>query len=131
MVQIKRAYEPAQKSDGYRVLVDRLWPRGLRKEALSLDAWEKDLAPSDALRKWFGHDPGRWPEFVARYREELRQGQARELLSELARRAAHGTVTLVYSARDTEHNNAVVLRDELTRLAHSVGAKQDLPPVSP
>ncbi len=111
MVCVKRAYELPARSDGYRVLVDRLWPRGVKKEALRLDLWAKDLAPTPALRTWFGHDPGRFREFVRRYHAELRAAPARALLAELARRAAHGTVTLVYGARDAERNGAVVLRE--------------------
>ena len=114
-IRIKRAYEPPTRADGYRVLVDRLWPRGVSKEHLALGAWEKDLAPSDALRRWFAHDPKRWDEFVTRYREELRAPEASALLDDLGRRARAETVTLVYGARDPEHNNAVVLRDELVR----------------
>lgn len=113
MVRIRRAYEEPAPLDGYRVLVDRLWPRGLKKEALRLDLWAKDLAPSPALRRWFGHDPARFREFAERYRAELRAAPARALLAELARRAAGGTVTLVYGARDEEHNGAVVLRDAI------------------
>lgn len=115
MVQIKRAYEPSVTRDGYRVLIDRLWPRGLRKEQVPLDAWRKDLSPSDDLRRWFGHEPGRWRGFVARYRQELRTPAARVALDELARRASTGTVTLVYAARDESHNNAVVVRGEIAR----------------
>ncbi|GEJ57756.1 DUF488 domain-containing protein [Anaeromyxobacter diazotrophicus] len=113
MVRIKRAYEDAAADDGYRVLVDRLWPRGVKKEALRLDLWAKDLAPSPALRRWFGHDPARFREFARRYAAELRRGPAPALLQELARRAARGHVTLVHGARDEEHNGAVVLRDAL------------------
>ena len=113
MVRIKRAYEEPARGDGYRVLVDRLWPRGIKKESLRLDLWAKDLAPSAELRIWFGHDPGRFHEFARRYHAELRVARARALLAELARRAAHGTVTLVYGARDEEHNGAVVLRDAI------------------
>jgi uncharacterized protein YeaO (DUF488 family) len=111
MVQIKRAYEEPAGRDGFRVLVDRLWPRGVKKERLRLDLWVKDLAPSPELRRWFGHEPERFREFVARYHAELRADPARALLADLARRAAHGTVTLVYGARDERHNGAVVLRD--------------------
>lgn len=111
MVRIKRAYEEPAGSDGFRVLVDRLWPRGVKKERLRLDLWAKDLAPSSELRRWFGHEPERFREFAARYHAELRAGPARALLADLARRAAHGTVTLVYGARDEQHNGAVVLRD--------------------
>ncbi len=111
MVLIKRAYEGSAPSDGYRVLVDRLWPRGIKKEALRLDLWARDVAPSAELRTWFGHDAARFPEFARRYGVELRAAPARAVLRDLARRAAHGTVTLVYGARDQEHNGAVVLRD--------------------
>lgn len=113
MVRIKRAYEEPSRNDGYRVLVDRLWPRGVKKEALRLDLWAKDLAPSPALRRWFGHDPDRFREFARRYHDELRAGSPRALLAELTRRAAHDVVTLVYGARDEQHNGAVVLRDAI------------------
>jgi uncharacterized protein YeaO (DUF488 family) len=113
MLQIKRAYEPAAADDGYRVLVDRLWPRGVRKESAALDRWAKDLAPSRELRKWFGHDPARYREFASRYRLELRAPPAREALADLAERAAQGTVTLVYGARDELHNGARVLLEEI------------------
>jgi uncharacterized protein YeaO (DUF488 family) len=111
MVRTKRAYERAAASDGYRVLVDRLWPRGVKKEALRLDLWAKDLAPSPELRRWFGHDPARFREFAERYHAELEADPARSLLAALVRRAARGPVTLVYGARDEHHNGAVVLRD--------------------
>lgn len=111
MVGIKRAYESAAAGDGYRVLVERLWPRGVRKTDLHLDAWLKDVAPSHELRRWFGHDPARWDEFSARYRGELREGPAAEALADLVRRASVRAVTLVYGARDETHNGAVVLRD--------------------
>jgi uncharacterized protein YeaO (DUF488 family) len=113
MVRIKRAYERPSADDGYRVLVDRLWPRGVKKEALRLDLWAKELAPSPQLRVWFGHDPARFRTFARRYRLELGRAAARSLLSELRRRAARGTVTLVYGARDVEHNGAVVLQELL------------------
>lgn len=112
-VRTKRVYEPAASSDGYRVLIDRLWPRGVSRERARLDAWEKDLAPSTALREWFGHRPNRFEEFRRRYVEELRHERPR--LAELRRRARKGTLTLVYSARDTEHNDAVVLASVLRR----------------
>jgi uncharacterized protein YeaO (DUF488 family) len=115
MVRLKRAYEPATPADGHRILVDRLWPRGLRKEHAALDEWLKDLAPSDSLRKWFRHDPRRWGEFEERYRRELDVESARARLGELVRRAKVGTVTLVYSAHDELHNNAVVLKEEIER----------------
>ena len=112
-IRLKRAYEPASPSDGYRVLVDRLWPRGLSKERAMLDEWAKDLPPSTELREWFGHEPSRFAEFRRRYVNELREQRPR--LTELRRRASHGTLTLVYSARDTEHNDAVVLAEILRR----------------
>jgi uncharacterized protein YeaO (DUF488 family) len=113
MVQTKRAYERPAASDGFRVLVDRLWPRGVKKEALRLDLWAKELAPSPALRRWFGHEPDRFREFAERYHAELRAGPARALLAELTRRSARGTVTLVYGARDEHHNGAIVLREAI------------------
>jgi uncharacterized protein YeaO (DUF488 family) len=110
-VRLKRAYEPPERSDGYRVLIDRLWPRGVSKEAAHLDEWARELAPSSELRRWFGHDPDRFEEFRRRYRGELAEHAAK--LRELNRRAAKGPLTLVYSARDTEHNDAVVLAEVL------------------
>jgi uncharacterized protein YeaO (DUF488 family) len=110
-VRLKRAYEAASAEDGYRVLVDRLWPRGVSREQAQLDQWEKDLAPSSELRQWFGHEPGRFPEFRRRYIDELRAKA--EGLRELRRRARLDTVTLVYSAHDSAHNDAVVLADVL------------------
>jgi uncharacterized protein YeaO (DUF488 family) len=110
-LRIKRAYEPPSKKDGLRYLVDRLWPRGLKKEDLALDGWLKDVAPSQTLRKWFGHDPEKWDEFRSRYRAELRTNQ--EALKPLLGAMAKGPVTLVYSARDEAHNQAVVLREFL------------------
>jgi uncharacterized protein YeaO (DUF488 family) len=112
-VRLKRAHEPAASADGYRVLIDRLWPRGISRERARLDAREKELSPSTELRRWFGHEPKRFKEFRRRYIEELR-GQ-RPRLTALRRRARDGTVTLVYSARDTEHNDAVVLAEVLRR----------------
>ena len=110
-VRLKRAYERAGASDGYRVLIDRLWPRGIRREDSRLDEWARELAPSGELRRWFGHDPARFEEFRRRYTAEL-AGQE-EKLRELRRRARRGTLTLVYGARDTEHNDAVVLAEIL------------------
>src|SRR4051794_22760717 len=110
-VRLKRAYEPAAPEDGVRVLVDRLWPRGLRKADAAIDRWMKDIAPSTELRQWFGHDPERWPEFRRRYTRELQQqAVAVEELQELARR---DPVTLVFTAHDEAHNDAIVLRDAL------------------
>ena len=122
MIKLKRAYEPASRSDGYRVLVERLWPRGIRKQALPLDGWEKEIAPSHELRKWFAHDPAKWSEFKQRYRHELKDRSIADHFRGLAARAADGTVTLVYSSHDTEHNNAVVLKEELERLSHRIAA---------
>jgi uncharacterized protein YeaO (DUF488 family) len=110
-VRLKRAYEPPEPSDGYRVLIDRLWPRGVKKEEARLDEWARELAPSSELRRWFGHDPAKFDEFRRRYREELAAQEKK--LTELRRLARKETVTLVYSARDTEHNDAVVLAELL------------------
>lgn len=113
MIRTKRAYDPPDLGDGYRVLVDRLWPRGLTKARAALDHWARDVAPSPALRAWFAHDPDRFQEFADRYRLELTAAPAREILSDLRRRSARGMVTLVYAARDEDHNSAVLLRDLL------------------
>jgi uncharacterized protein YeaO (DUF488 family) len=115
MIRIKRAYEQPARADGHRVLIDRLWPRGVSKATAQLDEWLKDLAPSEQLRKWFAHDPDRFPEFRTRYRKELSQPAARALLRALAARARRGTVTLVYAAHDQHHNDAVVLASVLQR----------------
>lgn len=110
-LQLKRAYEPAAASDGIRILVDRLWPRGISKERAALSEWMKDVAPSTELCEWFGHDPARWQEFQRRYRAELRDDQ--DALGRIRALASQGQVTLVYSARDEAHNNAIVLREVL------------------
>ncbi len=110
-VQVKRAYEAPAPDDGTRILIDRLWPRGIKKEALKLDHWDKELAPSTELRQWFGHDPKRWAEFQKRYAEELHSKQS--ALGALREMAREGHVTLVYGAHDEKHNNAVALRDLL------------------
>lgn len=107
MLKLKRVYEPAAKSDGRRILVDRLWARGLSKEKAAIDVWMKEIAPSTELRQWFAHDPAKWPEFKRRYRKELRAH--RELVSDTAKLASRGRVTLVFGAKDEEHNDAVVL----------------------
>jgi uncharacterized protein YeaO (DUF488 family) len=112
-VRLKRAYEPAASSDGYRVLVDRLWPRGVSRRRARLDEWDRELAPSPELRKWFGHQPERFAEFRRRYLDEL--SSHRERIAELRRHARQGTLTLVYSARDAEHNDAVVLAEVIRR----------------
>jgi len=108
-VKVKRAYEPASGSDGTRVLIDRLWPRGVKKTDAKIDEWMKYIAPSTALRKWFGHDPDRWPEFQDRYEAEVRQHP--DQLDRLRTLAREGRLTLVFSANDEAHNDAVVLRD--------------------
>jgi uncharacterized protein YeaO (DUF488 family) len=110
-IRIKRAYEKLSRSDGRRVLVDRIWPRGITKEKGGIDRWMKEIAPSTGLRKWFGHDPARWTEFKKRYAKEL-AGQE-DLVDELRRMAREKTLTLVFGARDEEHNNAVALREYL------------------
>jgi uncharacterized protein YeaO (DUF488 family) len=112
-IQLKRAYEPAAAADGYRVLVDRLWPRGLPREEAHIDEWARDLAPSDPLRRWYGHDPQRFEEFRRRYVDEL--GERRAELAELRRRARAGRVTLVFAARDPAQSNAQVLASVLRR----------------
>lgn len=112
-VRLKRTYEPAEPSDGLRVLVDRLWPRGLRKDEAQVDLWLKEIAPSAELRRWFGHDPARWEPFQRKYREELRDRA--ELLRTLQDALHRGPVTLLFAARDREHNDAVVLKDVLDR----------------
>jgi uncharacterized protein YeaO (DUF488 family) len=114
-IRIRRAYESPEGKGGARILVDRLWPRGLKKDEARIDAWLKDLAPSDALRKWFGHDPERWTEFKRRYAEELRSPEAKAALSELKAFAKRGPVTLLYAAKDEEHNNALALKAHLER----------------
>jgi uncharacterized protein YeaO (DUF488 family) len=110
-IRLKRAYEPPSPEDGMRVLVDRLWPRGLTKSEATIDRWLKEVAPSSELRRWFGHDPTKWEEFRRSYAAEL-SGRA-GLVSELRKAAQGGRLTLVYSARDEQHNQAVVLRDVL------------------
>jgi uncharacterized protein YeaO (DUF488 family) len=109
MVKAKRVYEKPSKDDGKRILVDRLWPRGLSREAAAVDDWIKEIAPSNELRKWFGHDPARWPEFRKRYRAEIGSNQG--LIEKLRVESRKGTVTLLYAARDMERNNAVVLKE--------------------
>jgi uncharacterized protein YeaO (DUF488 family) len=110
-IKLKRAYAPPAKADGRRVLVDRLWPRGVSKTDAAIDVWMKDVAPSNDLRKWFGHEPARWEEFRRRYRAEIEDHH--EQLAELREMARKGPITLVFSAHDELHNNAVALRDFL------------------
>jgi uncharacterized protein YeaO (DUF488 family) len=111
MIQLKRVYEKASRKDGLRILVDRLWPRGLTKERAAVDWWLKDVAPSTELRQWFGHDPAKWGQFEERYRKELRE--KKDALTRLKQKSEEQTVTLVYGARDEEHNEAVVLKSIL------------------
>ncbi|MCD8351699.1 MAG: DUF488 domain-containing protein [Planctomycetaceae bacterium] len=111
MLAVKRVYEPAEREDGFRILTDRLWPRGVSKEKAQLDVWLKDVAPSTDLRKWFNHDVAKWSEFKRRYLAELHDNPAVDELHDLLRQ--HKRVTLLFGARDTEHNQAVVLRDFL------------------
>jgi uncharacterized protein YeaO (DUF488 family) len=112
-IRIKRVYLQPEKEDGNRILVDRLWPRGLTKEKASVDLWLKEIAPSTELRKWFSHDPTKWAEFRTRYLAELRENA--EQLARLKQEAAKGTTTLLYGAKDEDHNEAVVLLELLTR----------------
>ena len=111
MIKLKRVYEPADNQDGRRFLVERLWPRGMKKESLAMEGWLKDVAPSAALRQWFGHDPAKWEEFQQRYAVELKNSP--NALIPLLDAARQGTVTLLYSSHDQEHNNALVLKSFL------------------
>ena len=113
MIKIKRVYEEPSAGDGMRILVDRVWPRGISKERARLADWRKDLAPSTPLRKWFGHDPAKWKEFRTRYRTELKRSGQIEALKELAKLSRRKTVTLVYGAADEQHNQAVALKEFL------------------
>jgi uncharacterized protein YeaO (DUF488 family) len=110
-IRLKRVYEESSKDDGTRILVERLWPRGVSKEKAAIDLWLKDVAPSPELRKWYGHEPDKWAEFRRRYRAEL--DDKRELLDDLNRRLEEGPVTFVFAAKDEEHNSALVLKDYL------------------
>ena len=115
MIRMKRIYEPVLDEDGYRVLVERLWPRGVSKELAGLDAWEKDIAPSNALRRWYGHDPEKWEEFQERYERELEAPEAQKILDSLIRCGQRGIVTLLYASRAGEMSGAAVLRRVLLR----------------
>jgi len=117
VIKIKRVHESKEAGDGVRILVDRLWPRGLRSEQAAVDEWMKDVAPSDELRKWFAHDPEKWLEFKRKYTEELAAPEKAALLKRIAKSAASGNVTLVYAAKDTEHNNARVLEELISKAA--------------
>jgi len=116
MLKIKRVYEKKERFDGKRILLDRLWPRGLSKEEAGIDNWVKDLSPSDELRKWFGHEPGKWHEFRRRYIGELPTPEKRALLKLIAEMADKTDVTIVYSAKETKYNNAVVLKELIGNL---------------
>ena len=111
MLRIKRIYDPVSPDDGKRILIDRLWPRGVKKEDAKIDEWLRDIAPSDELRKWFAHDPKKWKEFKERYKKELKDKD--EILARLKKEMRQGDVTLLYSARDEEHNNAIALKEML------------------
>ncbi|HEY5947582.1 MAG TPA: DUF488 family protein [Kofleriaceae bacterium] len=124
MIRIKRTYEPPARSDGQRILVERLWPRGMKKSAVRADAWIKDVAPSTELRKWYGHRPERWREFRRRYRNELNTNQ--RAWSPLLSAATHGNVTLLYAAHDPLHNSAVVLREYLERRRHRTSKRNKI-----
>lgn len=115
-IALKRVYDEPGKQDGTRVLVDKIWPRGIRKNQLAMDAWYKEIAPSTELRKWFHHDPEKWRDFKNRYLGELKQ--SRELAEELLREQKHGKLTLLYAAKDESHNHALVLREYLEKLDH-------------
>jgi uncharacterized protein YeaO (DUF488 family) len=127
-VRLQRAYDDPGPDDGHRVLVDRVWPRGRTRAELRLDAWARDLGPSSGLRKWFGHDPARWSEFQTRDRAELAEPEHAQALDALASIARSGRVTIVYGARDREHNQAQVIADEIARrlTAARLGASGDL-----
>ena len=117
MIKAKRVYDEVEKDDGIRVLVDKLWPRGIKKDEIKVDLWLKEVAPSTELRKWFSHDSSRWKEFCKRYKTELRKDEEKKIaLSELTKIATREKLTLVYSAKDKEHNNAIVLKKLLEGL---------------
>jgi uncharacterized protein YeaO (DUF488 family) len=121
MLSVKRVYDPPAHADGARFLVERLWPRGMKKEALAMKAWLKDVAPSDALRRWFAHDPAKWDEFRRRYFAELKGRE--DALRPILEASAHGNVTLLYSAHDTEHNNALALKEYVERIRGNAAAR--------
>ncbi len=113
MIVLKRIYDPASQDDGKRILVDRLWPRGISKDKADIDGWLKEIAPSDELRKWFLHDPAKWEEFRNRYKNELKRKEKEGLIEGLRKAGKKGKVTLLFSAKDVLHNNAVVLKEYL------------------
>lgn len=126
MIHTKRVYEKVDSKDGPRFLVERLWPRGIKKESLHMEAWLKDVAPSDALRKWFSHDPAKWEEFQKRYFGEL--ADSAESIRPILEAARRGNVTLLYSAHDTEHNNAAALKEYLLIVLNSQQERNKLSP---
>jgi len=111
VIQLKRVYDPAEPTGGRRILVDRLWPRGLKRQEAKIDEWMREIAPSDGLRKWFGHDPTKWNEFKLMYMKELRDKNKKSQLEKLVQECSRGKVTLLYAAKDEQHNNAVVLKE--------------------
>ena len=113
MVKIKRVYDPLSSEDGIRILIDRLWPRGIKKEEAKIDEWMKEIAPTTDLRKWFSHDPAKWPEFRKRYITELKNKS--ELFERLRSEAKKGTITLLFAAKDAEHPNAVILKEVIEK----------------
>jgi len=113
MIKLKRVYEPIEEEDGVRILVERLWPRGMKKEDANITLWLKDIAPSPELRKWYGHDPDKWPEFKKRYKQELKENE--EIVSELREKAKEHVLTFVYAAKDEERNSALVLKEFLEK----------------
>ncbi|MGA9364772.1 MAG: DUF488 family protein [Bacteroidota bacterium] len=115
MIKLKRIYEKAERTDGKRVLIDRLWPRGVRKEEAHIDEWLREIAPSDELRRWYGHKPERWEDFRKRYRAELSKASLKELVGKLRRKGKRSTVTLLFAATDSEHSNAAVLKEILEK----------------
>ena len=115
MIKLKRIYDTPERTDGKRVLIDRLWPRGVRKEEARIDAWLREIAPSDELRRWYGHKIERWEEFRKRYRDELSRVPLKELVEELRKEGKRSTVTLLFAATDTQHSNAAILKELLEK----------------
>ncbi len=126
MVAIKRAYDPPSRNDGTRILVDRLWPRGISKQEAHVEKWMRELGPSNELRRYFGHDPARWQEFRRRYLAELKRPEAAALLDDLLQIVRGGTLTLLYSAKNQQHNQAVVLKELLEKKLRSAAWRRDL-----
>jgi uncharacterized protein YeaO (DUF488 family) len=123
MLKIKRAYDEIETSDGKRILIDRLWPRGVSKDKAHIDEWYKDLGPSTELRKWFGHDPEKWSEFRKRYIEELSDPRKKALLEDITQAAGRNNITLIYSAKDTEHSDVKVLVEIIQKMTERVPTK--------